>query len=144
MKPHTRGGFVDYCMLYDAAENEFTFTCSVAGIDDFNHSLVLQQASDGRQLLSCTASKGLVLEHLGNDGKTIDRFVPVFEFRIVILWVFEPDQMADSPGDDEVIRNPSVVFRLLDAKDLGDVVCHTPLLGEDDDRHVGGSTGEAT
>ena len=93
-------------MLNNGPENKFTFTSSVAGIDNFSHGFVFDQFQNGRQLFLPTTTFGFVLERIRNKREPVDGASPIFESVIVVVHVLEFEKVTDGPRDDDVLAVP--------------------------------------
>ena len=136
LHPHAgRRGF-DLRMLNDGSENQFALPRSVTSVHDFRDRFVFHELQDGGELFFGSPALGFVLKRIRNVGQTIDRSAPIFERLIVVIHVLEFKQVADGPGDDDVVAVPVCICFFSNAKDVGKVLGNAGFLSNDDDGHM--------
>ena len=122
-------------MLDNGSENEFAFSCSIARVHNLRDAFVFQEFFDGGQLAFVTAPLWFVFKFRGDVGEPVDGFSPIFEGFIVLIHEFEFQQMANSPGDDDVLAVPVGVGFFAHSQHVRQVFCNAGFLGDDDDGH---------
>ena len=93
-------------MLNYGPEDQFSFSSSVTSVHNLCDALGFDEFENGRELLFATTAFWLVLKIRRDKRQAVHCSPPIFEGFIVIVHVFQFQQMPDGPGDDDVITDP--------------------------------------